>query len=86
MSSKDLAKKMSRFEELDPAQFANWKSTKDLIIYARGELKHGLCSGTLAKTAQSSMSKAANALEGLDQNMTKFVPVVGQCEVGCSEE
>jgi hypothetical protein len=45
MSSKDKDSKMSRFEELDPNQYANWKATKDSIVYADGQLGYGLRQG-----------------------------------------
>jgi hypothetical protein len=71
MSSKDKDSSMSRFEELDPDQYANWKSTKDSIIYSREESKRGLRAVSLT-AARSAMSRAANALEGLDRKMTSL--------------
>ena len=62
---------MSRFEELDPNQYANWKITKESMVYADGQLDHGLRQGKnlTVTAARSYMSKAANALGGLDQNV-----------------
>ena len=77
MSSKDKDSKMSRFEELDPDQFANWKHTKDSIGHCRGVLNYGLRPGKTLKAAQSSMSKAVKALEGLDHHQSqRFIWII----------